>query len=164
MSRPSLKYRFATPHQEGWVWSFKRNCALSPAQLGWAFLGLCALSLMVAGFFWFSGAWLVLPFACIELIAVGAGFLMYARHAADRESLTLGPRSLVVEWERAGKVQRVSFSREWVRVESGAEERGVIEVSGGGCSVSFGHHVPPSWRRALAQEVRWALHHQDFPG
>ena len=70
-------------------WSLKRNCSVTPAQLGWLYASMCVVSLAVAGFFWSQGATLVLPFAVLELIAVAVAFLAYARHAADSERIRL---------------------------------------------------------------------------
>ena len=41
------------------------------------------------------GAWLVLPFTGIELLAVGIAFAIYARHAVDYECVRLFPGKLV---------------------------------------------------------------------
>ena len=82
-------FRFATfavksRSDDGLVeWRLKRHCALRPSQLAWFYLSLCALSLTIAGFFWFQGATMVMPFAWLELAVVGAFFLLYARHAGD---------------------------------------------------------------------------------
>jgi uncharacterized membrane protein len=76
----------STTGQSGWSveWVLKRNCSMAPGQLFGLFLALCVVSLGIASFFWFQGAKLVMPFAWLELIAVGGAFLVYARHAADQ--------------------------------------------------------------------------------
>jgi len=107
--------------------------------------------------FWWHGATLVLPFAWIELVAVGAAFVAYARHAADGERISLQGRQLVVELESAGRLERAEFDREWVRVEPSAADRSLIEVSGRGRSVNVGRYVRPELRPVLAQEIRRAL-------
>ena len=71
----------------------------------------------VAVFFWFQGAVLVLPFALLELAALATAFVVYARHAADSERVSLQGGRLIVELETAGHVRRSEFVREWVRVE-----------------------------------------------
>ena len=118
---------------------------------------LCAVSLGIGTFFWFQGAVLILPFAWLEIAAVGAAFLVYARHAADREHILLQGQRLVVELENAGRLERAEFNRDWVRVEPGVDDRSLIEVSGQGRRVIVGRYVRPELRTALAQEIRRAL-------
>jgi uncharacterized membrane protein len=150
-------YRFATQSHEGMEWSLKRNCSVTPAQLGWLYASLCVVSLGVAVGFWLQGATLVLPFALLELVAVGSAFLVYARHATDRERIRLLDGRLVVEQETAGRVRRCEFAREWVRVEPQGSGGRLIEVRGGGQSVTVGRHVRSDLRPALAREIRLAL-------
>lgn len=155
MSNPV--FRFATVQGQNIHWFLQRNCSVTPAQLAWLYVSLCVVSLTIGTVFWWHGATLVLPFAWIELAAVGAAFVAYARHAADGERISLQGRQLVVELESAGRLERAEFDREWVRVEPSAADRSLIEVSGRGRSVNVGRYVRPELRPALAQEIRRAL-------
>lgn len=150
-------FRFATVQGQAIHWLLKRNCSVTPAQLGWLYASLCVVSLSIGLFFWQQGATLVLPFAWLELAAVGAAFLAYARHAADGERISLQGGQLVVELENAGRLERAEFHRDWVRVEPSAGGGSLIEVSGRGKSVSVGRYVRPELRPALAREIRQAL-------
>ena len=138
-------------------WLLQRNCSVTPVQLAWLYGSLCAVSLGIATFFWVLGAKLVMPFAWLELIAVGWAFLVYARHARDGEKIVLEGGQLIVELETAGHVQRAEFNREWVRIEPKNGDGSLIEVSGQGQSVRVGRHVRPELRPALAREIRFAL-------
>ena len=100
---------------------------------------------------------MVLPFAAVELLAVGLAFLLYARHAADRERIFLGAGRLVVEWECAGKVQREEFASDFVQIVPSALAGALIEVRGGGRHASVGRYTRAEWRSAVAQEMRFAL-------
>jgi uncharacterized membrane protein len=150
-------FRFATVQGQNIHWFLQRNCSVSPAQLAWLYLSLCVLSLGIGAVFWWHGATLVLPFAWVELGAVGLAFVAYARHAADGERISLQGRQLVVELENAGRFERAEFDRDSVRVEPSSADRSLIEVSGRGRSVSVGRYVRPELRPALAQEIRRAL-------
>ena len=154
---PNPVFRFATVQGQNIHWFLKRNCSVTPAQLGWFYASLCVVSLGIATFFWFQGAVLILPFAWAELAGVGIAFLVYARHAGDGEKISLEGRRLVVELESAGQLRRAEFNRDWVRVEPGAGNRSLIELSGQGQRVSVGRYVRPELRPALAQEIRRAL-------
>ena len=138
MSPSHPPFRWATVSAEGTLWLLRRNCSVSPKQVGCFCAGLCGVSLGVAGFFWSQGATLVLPFTAVELMAVGTAFLVYARHATDGERIRLLEGRLVVELETAGKTQRCEFAREWVRVEPRGDDGQMIEVRGGGQSVRVG--------------------------
>lgn len=120
-------------------------------------MSLCVVSLGIATGFWFSGALLVLPIATLELMAVGFGFLTYARHAADGERIFLEEDRLVVELESAGKTERTEFRRDWVRIEPRLGDRSLIQVSGQGKSIQVGRFVRPELRPILAKEIRMAL-------
>jgi uncharacterized membrane protein len=153
----NLVFRFATVQGKSIQWFLRRNCAISPAQLGWFYLSLMVVSLVIGTLFWFQGAVLVLYFAWAELLAVGAAFLLYARHATDGERIYLQDECLVVEFENAGKLERAEFRREWVRVEPRQGDRSLIEVSGQGRSINVGRFVRPELRPVLAKEIRMAL-------
>jgi uncharacterized membrane protein len=150
-------FRFATVQGQAIHWFLRRNCSVTPAQLGWLYASLCVVSLGIGTFFWYQGAVMVLPFTWIELAAVGVAFIAYARHAADREHILLQGRRLVVELETAGHLERAEFNRDWVRVEPAMDDRSLIELSGQGRRVIVGRFVRPELRPALAQEIRRAL-------
>ena len=157
MSNPV--FRFATVKGQNIHWFLKRNCSVTPAQLGWSYASLCVLSLGIGIFFWFLGAKFILPFAGAELAAVGVAFMVYARHAADGEKISLQGAQLVVELENGGRLERSEFDRAWVRIEPKANDGSLIEVSGQGRSVEVGRYVRPELRPALAREIRMALRH-----
>ena len=153
----NIVFRFATVQGQAIHWFLGRNCSVSPTQLGWMYASLCVVSLGIGTFFWFQGAVMILPFAWLELAAVGIAFLAYARHAADREHILLQGRSLVVELENAGRLERAEFHRDRVRVEPGADDRSLIELSGQGRRMIVGRYLQPELRPALAREIRMAL-------
>ena len=156
-------FRFATQaasddsSRTGVQWLLKRNCSVTPTQLLGLFISLSVVSLGIATFFWFQGATLIMPFAWIELLAVGTAFVIYARHARDGEKISLQGGQLVVELETAGRLQRAEFNREWVRVEPKKGDGSLIEVSGQGRSIQVGRYVRADLRPALAREIRFAL-------
>ena len=93
-------FRFASSGdaRDGTVhWLLKRNCSFSPRQLTAVFASLSLVSLAIAAVLWAQGALLVIPFAGLEIAALGAALVAYARHAADRERLVLRPGRLTVE-------------------------------------------------------------------
>lgn len=57
---------------------------MSPAGLAMAFAALAVLTLAIGVGFAVVGAWLVLPFAGLEALALAAAFFVYARRAAAK--------------------------------------------------------------------------------
>lgn len=150
-------YRLASVTPEGVTWTLRRNCSVTPRQLGVLLGVLAAGSLAVAAFFWSLGAWMVLPFSLLELLAVTVAFLAYARHATDGELISVREGHLVVELERAGALDRSEFARHAVRIDAPEMAGDLVRVRGGGQSVSVGRFVRPELRPLLARELRWAL-------
>ena len=160
LAMPASRFRFGTVSvsEGGSVqWLLKRNCSLAPRQVLAFYLSLCVLSLGIGVFFWWHGATLVLPFAWLEVLALGAALLVYARHAADSDRIHLHDGRLVVERASGGRVERVEFTPEWVRVEPEHGDRSLVRLSGQGRRIAVGRFVRPELRRHLASELRWAL-------
>lgn len=138
-------------------WHLSRNCALAPRQLLGAYAVACALAMSIAMALHQYGATYVLPFALLEVLALGVALLVFARHATDREFIGLSDSTLRVERHRAGRVETVEFDPRWVRIEPQRHDLSLIRLSGQGRSIDVGQHVQPAWRRQLASEFRWAL-------
>lgn len=146
-------------------WLLRRNCSVTPRQMLAFFASLCIVSLSVATVCWIQGATLVMPFAWLELLAVGAALLVYARHATDSESIRLQPGRLTVEIACGRRIERAEFAPTWVRVEPEHGDGSLIELSGQGQRISVGRFVRPELRHQLADELRWALRRwQLLPG
>ncbi len=138
-------------------WLMKRNCSTTPRQMMGFYASLCGVSLLIGLFFWLQGATLVMPFAWLEIVAVGVALLIYSRHATDSERIGLQPGRLTVEHVSGRHVERAEFSPAWVRIEPQHGDLSLIELSGQGQQISVGRFVRPELRRQLAEELRWAL-------
>lgn len=156
----AVVWRFARALDDGAIglqWVLKRNCSITPAQLFGTYLALCTVSLTIALAFTWQGASPVLAFAAIELLLVGAALLVYARHAADQERITLADGALSVEHQRGQQTERTQFRAAWVRVEPRHGEGSLVELSGDGRQSFVGRYLRPEMRTPLAQELRAAL-------
>lgn len=138
-------------------WLLKRNCSTTPRQMMGFYASLCGVSLVIGLFFWLQGATLVMPFASLEIVAVGLALLIYSRHATDSERIRLQSGRLTVERVFGRHVERAEFAPAWVRIEPEHGERSLIELSGQGQRIAVGRFVRPELRRQLAEELRWAL-------
>lgn len=157
MNSRSPSYRLGARTSTGVLWSLKRNCSMAPRHLCVAYGLLCVLSLSVAGFFWWFGAVLVLPFAALELLALGLAFVLYARHATDREHICLQGNALVVERELAGTVHTETLVRDWVQVLAQKKPSDLVTLSAAGRRIEVGRFVRPDMRAQLANEIKMAL-------
>ncbi|MDE2186925.1 MAG: DUF2244 domain-containing protein [Betaproteobacteria bacterium] len=137
------------------IWLFKRNCSISPKQLLAFFASMALISSCVALMCWEGGATLVPPFTVAELLAFGSALYVYARHAADRERVTVSAQSLVVEWENAGRIERAEFNPRWARIV--VNENGLVEISGAGKLAFMGRYTRPDRRETLARDLRRAV-------
>jgi uncharacterized membrane protein len=144
-------------------WRLLRNCSITPRQLGVVYVSLCAVSLLIAAGFFAQGAPLVLAFAGVELLALGAALLAFARHAADHETLTLVGRAMQVEQCSGSHVARTDFAADWLTVEPAAGQGSLVELSGRGQSVRVGRFLRPELRGAFARELRLALRRAPAP-
>ncbi len=140
------------------VWMLSRNCALTPRQVGAFYLSLVVASVGIATMFLIRGAWMVLPFSLIEMVALGAALLVYARHAVDCERVSLGSDALVIESIDGDKrhVTRVDRHAARVMVES-RRARGVVLVVARGERIAVGRFVCERERKRFARELRHAL-------
>lgn len=160
LASPGSPPRFASAVEQAdgsLQWLMKRNCSFAPRQLLGVYLSLCLLALAIGVVFWMRGATFVLPFAGAELGAAGAALFIYARHAADRESMVLRPGRFTILCTLGRRTEQVDFAPAWVRVEPARGDGSLIELSGEGRRIAVGRFVRPELRRALADELRAAL-------
>jgi uncharacterized membrane protein len=135
-------------------WLCRPNCALRPGQLAAVFGAVAAMSLVVAGAFAWSGAWMVLPFACLEVLALGLAFAIHARHVLDYEQIVLGPDGLEVETRVGASVHQHRCTPAWLRVEYAGRRRELIGLVASGKTIEVGRFVPESQRSELAAELK----------
>ena len=138
-------------------WLLRRNCSITPRQLGLVYLSLCCASLLIGAFFFVQGAPFVLAFAAVELACVGIALLAFARHAGDREVLTLVGRSLQVEQCFGTRVRHTRFVADSLHVEPAAGQGSLVELRGRGECLRVGRFLRPEQRVAFARELRQAL-------
>ena len=138
-------------------WLLKRNCALRPSQLAAWFVTIALASLAIALVCAAGGAWIVVPFALAEAIALTAAFMAYARHAADYERIEATRDRLVVECGRGPRVERFERGGRPVRVEYDPQAREPIRLVAGGEEIAVGRFVPDDSKAVLVQQLRGAL-------
>lgn len=132
----------------------KRNCSISPAGLLWVYGLIAVATLGIAAAFAALGAWMILPFAGIEIVALGVAFALNGRHAGDYERIQLDEDSLKVEVCESDSVRCHEFSKAWASVRVAGEGPGMRVLLGvPGRSLEVGRHLQAQARLELAGEL-----------
>ena len=85
MSTPSPQF------SAGFSPTLKRSCSISPAGLLCVYAALGSVSLAIGVGFALQGAWLILPFAGLEVVALAVAFLVYARRLGKQLEMAKSP-------------------------------------------------------------------------
>jgi uncharacterized membrane protein len=138
----------------GFSLTLKRNCSISPAGFAGVFAALACVVVAIGAGFAVVGAWLVLPFAGLEVLLLGSAYLIHARGAADYERIVLDSGRLTVEVGEAQKTSRyeIDACRARVRLE---EER--VVLLGAREQLELGRHLDASTRARFAAELQKRL-------
>ena len=122
LESPGANERRELPFREekrGFSVTLKRNCSISPASLACVFAALAIAVLAIGAGFALLGAWLILPFAGLEVLLLAGAFLLQARHARlamDQGALVLrGPRERLVLGRHLDAQSRATFATELQR-------------------------------------------------
>lgn len=112
--------------------------------------------LVISTLFALAGAWLVFPFAGLELLLL-AGALRYVnRHAGDYQSITISQTQLTVENHQLDRTSQFVFHPYWTQVvlrpaTAGAQR---LWLRSHGREVEVGHYLSNEQRLNLAQQLK----------
>jgi len=90
--------------------------------------------LIVAAGFTLIGAWLVLPFAGLEMVALGVAFYVISRRDGDFERFTIDNDAICIEASDRGASCRVEFNRAWAHLVRR------MSLHGRGCTLALRSH------------------------
>ena len=122
--------------------------------------GLLALgSVGIGTGFALAGAWLILPFAGLEVLALGAAFVVTARHATDFERIEVSNGRLTVEISEADRVDRYVLDPRVakLRLEKDEGYGARVLLRAPGRDVEVGRHLDPEARMEFAAELKKRL-------
>jgi uncharacterized membrane protein len=139
----------------GFSLTLKRNCSISPAGLLGVFAALSVASAAIGTGFAIAGAWPVLPFVGLEIAALGAAFVLYARRAGDYERIELAQGGLIVEVAEAEQLvqYRLDPRRARVVLEQGQGYGARVLLREAGKEVEVGRHLDAPSRIEFAGEL-----------
>lgn len=121
---------------------------------------LAILALVVALGFVHIGAWFVLPFAGLELLAFACAFNFLRLHADDFEMITIVGDKVVIEKRAYRESSKAEFQRYWARVSLRRQDTGVsaLFIGSHGKEVEFGRgYINEEQRISLAKELKLIL-------
>ena len=138
----------------------KPNNSLSPKGLLWLFIGIAAITATVALGVSLSGAWLVLPFAGLEVLAFALALHHVYLHYGDFERVSLLGNEVVVEKHSYKSSEKFTFQRYWARVTLRDNQDGMCSIFIGshGKEVEFGSRfMDKDQRESVAKQLKQQL-------
>ena len=133
------------------------NCSLSATGRLLFFCVVLLFSSSIAVGFALVGAWLILPFSGLEVLALGLALYYISCHTGDYESIVISGSSLVVEVRNHRAVHKVEFQRYWVQVivlAASVQGRCRVWLRSSGQEVELGRFVDDDERMALARQIK----------
>ncbi|MDB5807665.1 MAG: hypothetical protein JWN73_4987 [Betaproteobacteria bacterium] len=120
------------------------------------FGSMVGLAFVFGAVFAALGAWMVLPFAGMELLALAVAFLVYGAHATDGERVRLAGGKLTVEVREGSRVRTHEFVLHQVRLvrRAGAERLFLVCR---GRELEVGRHFGAQRRAGFERDLRAAL-------
>jgi uncharacterized membrane protein len=117
---------------------------------------LAVLPLIIAFACSLAGAWMVLPFAGLELLGVAYAFYLIHCHAGDYESITITGDSVAIEQRSYKNISQVVFHRCWAKIVlrdcPGGEQR--LWLRSHGKEVEIGRYMNNEERLFLARQLQ----------
>ncbi len=107
-----------------------------------------------------AGAWMVLPFAGLEIIAIVYAFYYLHLRADDFESITIQEDSVIVEKCCYKLSERAVFQRYWARVGLKVRPNGTsaLFIGSHGKEVEFGQRfITDEQRELLVNQIKQKL-------
>ena len=132
----------------------KRNCSISPSGLACVFFALAVVVLAIGTGFAIAGAWLILPFAGLEVVLLGGAFVLQARHATDYERIALERDRLKVEVADGPRLARYELDASRVRVEMDGSR---VMVRGARERLELGRYLDEQSRIVFGAELKKRL-------
>lgn len=135
---------------------FRRHASSLDLRLMLFVFGSLALfSVIIAAGFAMVGAWLVIPFAGLEIAALAMALWMIVRRAGDFERLALSGDRILVEIRERGSARQFEFHCGWARLVTG--ESGSVGLRSHGRTIEVGRYCGEAGRRELVCELRSRL-------
>jgi uncharacterized membrane protein len=140
------------------------NASLTGRQALGFFAGMCGVCLAIAGVFAAYGLWPVLPFAGLELMALGAALAVVLRRNRYREVLEFSGERLRVEFGMVGEGARAtcdwprSQTRVWIERGEYDSSPTRLVLACGASRMTVGACLTDRERASLAARLKQLIH------
>src|SRR5262245_40185558 len=142
---------------------------------GFSLVARCNNSLGSGGryvFFWFIflvsvgialafalvlGAWLILPFAGLEMLVLYLAFRYVDRHAGDYERIAIEGDRVELEYYEGGATRRHELNRRWAQLVTSGDGRR-LALRSHGREFEVGRHLDAEQRQKTARQLKLELH------
>lgn len=135
----------------------RRNSSLIPANFCLVLGSLAAVSLGIAAAFAVVGAWLIVPFAGIEVAGLALALRCVIRRAGDYERLAIRGDEVVLDLCEDSAQRSFRFNRLWAQLVIRDGARYQVSLRSHGREVAVGRYLDDDGRKALARELRRRL-------
>jgi uncharacterized membrane protein len=145
---------------DGFTLVARRNNSLSSAGRNLVVGSLAIIALVISLAFAVQGAWMIVPFAGLEMLVVYLAFRCCERHAGDFESLSIQDDQVLIVRQERGEVSRHELNRYWAQVvlqRGGRGRQAVLALRSHGRQVEFGRHLTEEQRCRMAGIIRAEL-------
>lgn len=136
--------------------TFKPNCSLSAEGKRKVVLLLTIIPCCIAIGFSLLGAWLVLPFVGLEIIALAFAFYYVNSHEDDYESISIVGDILVVERGSRQQISHHELNPYWVKVQRRELPNGELRLClvSHGKTIEVGRYLTRKQREVLADQLQ----------
>ena len=139
----------------------RRPRGLSRRGLRWLFAACAGVSTLIGAGFVAIGAWLVLPFAGLEVAVVGFALTLVSRQRADYELVVVDEVRVHVVRHAHGQRECIEMQRYWARVSLARGNYGWypsrLLIKSHGRAVEVGAWMTDEAREAFADELAAAM-------
>ena len=136
--------------------TFRPNSALSAGNKQKVIVLLTIIPCVIGIAFCFLGAWLVLPFVGLEVVALAYAFYYVNRHEADYESISIEGDSLVIVSCLGEQVSQQVINPYWVKVVQHELPNGELHLylQSHGKEIEVGRYLTRKQRELLAKQLK----------
>ncbi len=135
-----------------------RNLSWNSTKLVFLFLALCLTA--VAYYFYSLGAWLVIPFAGLELLVIGLGLYLQCCHAHQQQVIQIKDNVVSVQDGRNGR-QQICYPKAWLEIVQIHDPKewypSRLLIGAHGRFIEIGKFLIDSERDSLADNLRRAI-------
>ena len=136
--------------------TFKPNSALSATIKQKVLLLITFVPLVVGVAFAYIGAWLILPFVGLEIVALAYAFYYINKHEADYESISIEGDTLTIERCTGENITKETINTYWLKVVKHELANGELHLylQSHGKETEVGRYLTRKQREQLAKQLQ----------